>query len=100
LPDICQLTLKTPAGAPLVQLLASRFWHAWHWQTGHLVVKTAANHCSPPHASSPAGQLAAAGSGDGKLGYIRIATFSRQTEEKVRAALQTLKEQVSRGCWR
>ena len=57
----------------------------------------AAEHAPLPPVSSPAGQLAAAGSGDGKLGYIRIATFSRQTEEKVRAALQTLKEQVSRA---
>ena len=69
-----------------MQLLAARLWQSWHWQTGDLAAELAAKHCSS-HASSPAGQLAAAGSGDGKLGYIRIATFSRQTEEKVRAAL-------------
>lgn len=40
-----------------------------------------------------AGQLVPGSSGD-KLGYVRIATFSRQTTEKVREALATLKEQV------
>jgi C-terminal processing protease CtpA/Prc len=41
------------------------------------------------------GQLAP-GSSDDKLGYVRIATFSKQTTEKVREALTTLKEEVRR----
>ncbi|EFN57183.1 hypothetical protein CHLNCDRAFT_9114, partial [Chlorella variabilis] len=41
---------------------------------------------------STSGQLAP-GSSEGRLGYIRVATFSKQTSEKVRAALLTLREQ-------
>lgn len=43
----------------------------------------------------PAGRLAP-GSPESKLGYVRVATFSKQTAEKVRAALSSLKEQVGR----
>ena len=41
----------------------------------------------------PAGKLAPSAP-DSKLGYIRVATFSKQTAEKVRAALESLKAQV------
>ncbi len=41
----------------------------------------------------PAGGLAPSAP-NSKLGYIRVATFSKQTAEKVRAALEELKAQV------
>ncbi len=42
----------------------------------------------------PAGNLAPADP-DSKLGYIRIATFSKQTAEKVQTALRELQQGVS-----
>ena len=52
----------------------------------------------PPPASLATGQLAP-GSSEGRLGYIRVATFSKQTSEKVRTALLMLREQVRRAPW-
>ena len=49
---------------------------------------------NPSFSPSSAGKLVPEGSAHGKLGYIRVATFSKQTAEKVRAALQELKAQV------
>jgi len=44
-----------------------------------------------PNPASPALNGNGAGSGSGKLGYIRVATFSKQTGEGVRAALEQLR---------
>ncbi|EIE23663.1 photosystem Ii D1 C-terminal processing protease [Coccomyxa subellipsoidea C-169] len=43
--------------------------------------------------SDGAGEAAASSSGSGKVGYIRVATFSKQTAENARNAIQKLKSE-------
>lgn len=62
----------------------SHFWlhHFLHATVAHLLTTKPLFH--------NAGQYAPDAPASSKLGYIRVATFSRQTTEKVRAALQDL----------
>ena len=47
---------------------------------------------SSSSAAAPEAGAASSG-GDGKLGYIRVATFSKQTPENTRSAIQKLKSE-------
>ena len=49
--------------------------------------------------SDGAGEEAASSSGSGKVGYIRVATFSKQKAENARNAIQKLKSEGADRCY-